>query len=299
MFKRILLFAITNIAVIFVLTIIFTILENVFWFKLDIYWLNYTSIFIYSAIIWFTGSFISLFMSKWMAKKAYKIQLFSKQNYSNFNIKQKIVWDIVEDLSQRNNIKMPEVWFYISRDPNAFATWSSKNNSLLAVSSGLLDMMEKNAIEWVIAHEMAHILNWDMVTMTLLQWVLNTFVIALSRIITNIISSSLDEDMSYFAYVALNILLQILFWVLASLILMKFSRYREFRADEGSARFVWKEKMIAGLEALKNTKNLLINDKTSIAAMRISDKSRKGIMFLFSSHPDLDDRIKALKELLI
>jgi heat shock protein HtpX len=194
---------------------------------------------------------------------------------------------------------MPEVWFYVSKDPNAFATWSSKNNSLVAVSSWLLDMMEKDAIEWVIWHEMAHVLNWDMVTMALLQWVLNTFVVFIARIISNVISNSLDEKLSTIAYFAINILLQILFWLLASIVLMKFSRYREFKADEWSARFVWKEKMIAWLEALKQTKNLLTEDKSSIAAMRISDKQKKWFKALFSSHPDLDDRINALKNLSI
>ncbi len=293
------LFLITNIAVILVLTLVFAILENVFWFKLDLYWFNYLSIIIFSAIVWFTWSFISLYMSKWMAKRAYKIQLFDKQNYDNLDFKQKIVWDVVEDLAERNRIKMPEVWFYISKDPNAFATWRSKNNSLVAVSSGLLEFMEKDAIEWVIGHEMAHILNWDMVTMALLQWVLNTFVIAIARIVTNLISSSLDEKLSGIAYFAINITLQILFWILASLVLMKFSRHREFKADEGSARFVWKEKMIAWLEALKKTKNLLTTDKSTIAAMRISDKSKTWFKSLFSSHPELDDRINALKKLSI
>ena len=299
MLKRIFLFLMTNIAVILVLTVVFAILENVFWLKLDLYGFNYTSIIIYSAIVWFSWAFISLFISKWIAKKAYKIQLFTKQNYDNFNLKQKIVWDVVEDLSQRNHIKMPEVWFYISKEANAFATWRSKNNSLVAVSSWLLDLMEKDAIEWVIAHEMAHILNWDMVTMTLIQWVLNTFVIAIARIITNLISSSLDENLSGLAYFAINIALQILFWILASMILMKFSRYREFRADEGSARFVWKDKMIAWLEALKNTKSFLQKDERSLAAMKINNKGKKWFLSLFSSHPDLDDRINALKELNI
>lgn len=299
MLKRIILFIITNIAVIFVLSIVFLILENLFWFKLDIYWFNYSSIIIYSAIIWFLWSFISLFMSKWIAKRAYNITAFTKQNYDNLEFKQKIVFDLVEDLSEKNNIKMPEVWFYNSSEPNAFATWASKNSSLVAVSSWLLNLMDKDAIEWVVWHEMAHILNWDMVTMTLLQWVLNTFVIALSRIISNLISSSMDEDLSYLAYNAINILLQILFWILASLILMKFSRYREFLADRDSAISVWKNKMIAWLEALKNTKNLLTTDTSSIAAMKISDKSKNWIMSLFSSHPDLDDRIEALRNLSI
>lgn len=242
MFKRIILFILTNIAVIFVLTLVFAILENIFGFRFDIYGFNYTSIIIYSLIIWFTWSFISLWMSKWMAKRAYLVVVVSKDQYYGLNQKQKVVWDLIEDLSNRNRIKMPEVGFYESADPNAFTTWSSKNNSLVAVSSWLLDMMNKDAIEWVVAHEMSHILNWDMLTMTLMQWVLNTFVVALSRIISNIIANTLDEDMSEIAYFWIVILLQMIFGIFASLILMKFSRYREYKADAWSAWFVWKEK---------------------------------------------------------
>ena len=291
MLKRILLFMFMNIAVMIVLTIVFTILERVFGITLDIYWTNYVSILIYSAVIWFSWAFISLAISKWMAKKMYKISLINSENLSSLSKKERLVYNVVEDLATRNNITRPEVGVYSDNDPNAFATWPSKNKALVAVSTGLLNWMEKNAIEWVIAHEMAHVLNWDMVTMTLLQWVLNTFVIALSRIITNIIVNFLDEDMWFLAYMWINILLQILFGIWASLIAMKFSRYREYKADEGSAIFVWKEKMIAWLKALKN--------EWTLATMKISTKKSTWIMSYFASHPDLDDRIKKLEELIL
>ena len=299
MFKRILLFLAMNLAIIVVITIVFAVLESVFWFKLDLYWTNYTSIFIYSLIIWFTWAFISLALSKWMAKRAYKIKIINLDDVVNLSNKQKVVWDIVSELSDRNHIKMPEVWIFVDAEPNAFATWSSKNNSLVAVSSWLLESMENDALEWVIWHEMAHILNWDMVTMTLLQWILNTFVIFFARIASNIISNMLDEKLFRFAYFAINIALQIVFWLLASVIAMKFSRYREFRADEWSAKFLWKEKMIAWLKALKNTQLLLSNDKTNFAAMKINSKKKTWFFALLSSHPDLDLRINALEELRI
>lgn len=288
-----------NIAIIAIITVSFTILERVFGITLDLYWFNYTSIFIYAAIIWFSWSFISLALSKWMAKSAYGITPIKASEVWGLSSKERLVWDTVEQLSQRNWINMPEVGIYISTDPNAFATWMSKNSSLVAVSSWLLDTMDKDAIEWVVAHEMAHILNWDMVTMTLLQWVLNTFVVFLARIVSNIIASRLEEGLWPIVYMLVNILLQIIFWILASLIAMKFSRYREFRADEGSAKYVWKEKMIAWLKALQRMQSIASWDESELAAMKISTKKRWWFMSLFSSHPDLEDRIKRLEDLVI
>ena len=240
-------------------------------------------------------------MSRWMAKKAYSIELVTINEYNSLDSKQKIVYDLVKDISERNHINMPEVGFYISNEPNAFATWATKNSSLVAVSSGLLNTMEKNEIEWVIAHEMAHILNWDMVTMTLLQWVLNTFVIFISRVLAWIVDTYLNKweksDWPSWAYIWLSILFEIIFGILASLIAMWFSRHREYRADAWSANIVWKEKMIAALEALKRLHSLASNDDSKLAAMKISTKWKTGLMMLFSTHPDLDDRINALREL--
>jgi heat shock protein HtpX len=190
---------------------------------------------------------------------------------------------------------MPEVWIYLDTDPNAFATWATKNSSLVAVSTGLLTAMNKDEIEWVIGHEMSHILNWDMVTMTLLQWVLNTFVVFLSRVIWNLIAQVVDEKFSTLAYYLSIILLEILFWILASLVIMWFSRHREYKADEWSAKFVWKEKMIAWLRALQKMQNLASADKGSFASMKISTKQRWWIMKYFASHPSLEDRIANLE----
>jgi len=303
--KRIWLFILTNIAIVAMITIFFTILWNVFWINFDIYWFNYILIAIYSAIIWFSWAFISLFISKWIAKKSYNIQIINLENVSDLDPKLKTVWETVEEISARENIKMPEVWYYESSEPNAFATWASKNNSLVAVSTWLLDVMDKDAIEWVIGHEMAHVTNWDMVTMTLLQWILNTFVIFFAKIVANIIDSALswDEERSWpsFTYYIIDIALQMVFGLIASIIVMWFSRYREYKADAWSAFFVWKDKMIDWLKTLQKLEPVLIktNDSDPNAAFKIESKPRWGIMKLFASHPPLEDRIKALEELRI
>ncbi len=299
MFKTIGLWALMNISIIIVITIILAILSHFFGIKLDSYWQNYLSIWIYAAVIWFTWSFISLALSKWMAKKTYDITLINDSNESKLDDKERLVYATVISLARQHWIKIPEVGIYKDSEPNAFATWPSKNNSLVAVSTGLLSSMDKNAIEWVVAHEMAHILNGDMITMTLLQWVLNTFVIFFARIVANLLDNYTEGKLWVLWYFVVYILLQILFGLLASIIAMKFSRYREYKADAWSARYVWKEKMIAWLEALKKIENMYSLDKSSFGAMKISNRKKWWIMQLFSSHPDLDDRIKALEELRV
>lgn len=295
MIKRIFLFLLTNIAVIVVIGIVIAILENILWINISWYSSSYVSIFIYAIIVWFSWAFISLLLSKWMAKRAYNIVLMTRENFWDFSEKEKFVYEIVSRLAENNRIEMPEVWVYESAEPNAFATWATKNSSLVAVSTGLLDLMNKDEIEWVIGHEMAHILNWDMVTMTLLQWVINTFVVFLSRVLANIFDNVTDGKFWTLWYILVSIVLEICFGILASLIVMGFSRHREFRADEGSAIFVWKQKMIAWLRALQKMQNIASGDNESLATMKISTHKRWGIMALFSSHPDLEDRIKNLE----
>ena len=301
MFKRIAIFLLTNIAVLATIMISLSVIQAVFGINVTGYGWSYLGIFIFALVVWFAGSFISLALSKYMAKMAYKINLATKQNFDALDEKQKLVFTTVEDLAQRHNIKTPEIGFYISPEPNAFATGASKNSSLVAVSSGLLDMMNADEIEWVVAHEMAHVLNGDMVTMALVQWVLNTFVVFFSRIIANIIDNFVQGEEestgpSWVYYVS-SIVLDIIFGIFASLVAMKFSRYREFRADYGSAQYVWKRKMIAALKALQTMQNrMLSNDDSKMATMKISTKNKKsGILSLFSSHPDLSDRITALE----
>ena len=300
MFKTIGLWFAMNASIMVVITISFYIIERVFWISLSTHTWGYLWMFISAAIIGFTGSFLSLAISKWMAKRAYKMTYLIEENESNFTEKERVIYTTVNNLAREHSIKTPEIGIYIDSEPNAFATGPSKNNSLVAVSSWLIENMDKNAIEWVIAHEMAHILNWDMVTMTLLQWVLNTFVVFISNILTNIIDNFLDEKMWIFARLWVVIFFQLLLWILASLIANQFSRYREFKADAWSAKYVGKEKMIAWLQALKNMQDKMSNHTDSkLAAMQISRKNKWWIMSMFSTHPDLDDRIKALEDLRI
>lgn len=295
MFKRIFLFLLTNIAVLAVITIVIAVLENVFGIQISWYSTSYISILIYAAVVWFTWSFISLLISKWVAKRAYNVVLITPENLNQLDEKERLVYDVVHRLAGDNHIKMPEVWIYEDSDPNAFATGATKNSSLVAVSTGLLELMKNDEIEWVIAHEMAHILNGDMVTMTLLQWVVNTFVVFLSRILANIFDNVTDGKFGALGYFLVNLILQILLGILASLITMAFSRYREYRADEGSAKFVGKEKMIAWLRALQKMQNLASPDSSELATMKISTKWKGWLLQYFSSHPDLEDRIKNLE----
>lgn len=298
MIKRIFLFLATNLLVLVVLSITFTILSSVFWISFASYynWSNLVPVLIFAWVVWFAWSFISLFLSKWIAKWSYKIKLIDS---SSASWKEKLVYDIVSRISEIKRIKTPEVWIYESQEPNAFATWATKNSSLVAVSTWLLWVMNDDEIEWVIAHEMAHITNWDMVTMALLQWVINTFVIFLARIVASFAEKFfLSEEESWWSwiYYVISFILEIIFSILASIVVMWFSRYREFRADEGSANFVWKEKMILALKRLKQFQNNMVTDDSDkLATFKIWSKKRSWLFALFSSHPDLDDRIKNLE----
>jgi len=263
-------------------------------------WGWFAGLFIFSAIIGFAWSLISLQLSRWSAKKAYKIKPIQSEALSDLSEKERHVYSVVQDLAERNHITIPEVGIYQSSEPNAFATGASKNKSLVAVSSGLLDTMSKDAVEWVVAHEMAHILNWDMVTMTLLQWVVNTFVIFAAKIIASAAENFVDEKVAWMVRFAVDIFFQIALGFLASIITMKFSRYREFKADAGSARYVWKDKMIAWLRALQKLKDGMHPVQADgYSTMKISTGKASWIRALFSSHPPLEDRIQALEELII
>ncbi len=297
MLKRIWLIILMNAAIL--------IIANLFLYILSLFWVNvnyasYGWLFIFCLVASFVGSTISLFISKWLAKTTYWVRVVAQADYNSLSEKEKLVFDVVKDLSERNHIKMPEVGIYQSDEPNAFATWATKNSSLVAVSSGLLDSMSKEAIEWVVWHEMAHVLNGDMVTMTILQWILDTFVMFFAKVIARIVSNFVDEQYATWVRIWLDIVLQIVFWILASFIAMWFSRYREYKADAGSAYYVGKEKMIAWLQALKDMQNKMHEADPKYASMQISAPNSKWLFSrLLSSHPELDDRIKALEDLKI
>lgn len=300
MFKRIGLFLLTNIAVIFIFSIALIIIELVFGINIrSMSWSGYTWLLIYAWLFGFIGSFFSLSISRWSAKKAYGIVPFSSEDISSLTWKPLLVYNTVVKIAENNHIKTPEVWIYKAQDPNAFATGPSKNKSLVAVSTGLIDHMNEWEIEGVVAHEMAHILNGDMVTMTLIQWVMNTFVIFFARIIAEIINSRTDGKLGVFWYMATYIVLQLLLWILASLVIMKFSRWREFHADAGSAKYVWKEKMIAALESLQKLKDIAPKNNSKMSTMQINTQTKRGFKSLFMSHPPLEQRIKNLENLII
>ncbi|CAE6511520.1 MAG TPA: protease HtpX [Nitrosomonas nitrosa] len=290
--KRILLFIATNLAILVVLSITLRILGVDRVLDAESGGLNYNSLLVFSAVIGFGGSLISLAMSKWSAKHMTGAVVIDIPS----NATEGWLVETVRRQAKASGIGMPEVAIYDSPDVNAFATGMSRNNALVAVSTGLLQKMERDEIEAVLAHEVSHIANGDMVTLTLIQGVVNTFVIFLSRIIGHAVDRIIfkTEEEHGPAYLITSIIAQIVLGILASIIVMWFSRQREFRADAGSAKLVGRNKMIAALERLKQQyEPSHLPDK--MAAFGISGKQSQ-IGRLFMSHPPLDERIAALRE---
>lgn len=281
---RILLFLATNMAVMLVLGIILSVT--------GIAGNSTSGILIMALLFGFAGSLISLFLSKTMALRSVDGEIITQPR----NQIEHWLMDTVARQSQLAGIPMPEVAIYHSPDVNAFATGATKSNSLVAVSTGLLNNMTEAEAEAVLAHEISHIANGDMVTMALLQGVLNTFVIFLSRIIATAVASSRnnngEETRSSSLYFLVSMVLEMVFGVLASIIAMWFSRYREFRADAGSASLVGKEKMIMALQRLQQLHEPQ-NLEGSLNAFMINGKRSE----LFMSHPPLEKRIEALRNL--
>jgi heat shock protein HtpX len=296
--KRISLFLITNLAVMALLGIIMLVIQYFFPNLLSQYW-GMASILIYAVVFGFGWAIISLFLSRWQAKKAYNILLLDSSIMHTGEKKLQIIYETVERIAKDKNIIMPEVGYYESVETNAFATGATKNSALVAVSTGLLNTMKDDEIRWVVWHEMAHILNGDMVTLTLITWVLNTFVIVLSQIVSRIVISFLSRweesaGISHFAYMAIYMVLQSVFGLLASLIIMWFSRHREYRADLGAAEYTGKQGMIAALKSLQTMtklKKATHLDHGNLNAFMITEPDS-----FFSTHPSLENRIKALEE---
>lgn len=280
---RILLFLATNMAVLVVFNIILSLT--------GIQAQDATGLLIMAALFGFSGSLISLFLSKTMALSSVGAEVITTPR----NEAEHWLMNTVRSQAERANLPMPDVAIYHSEDVNAFATGASKNNSLVAVSTGLLNAMTRDEAEAVLAHEVAHIKNGDMVTMTLLQGVLNTFVIFVSRMIAKVVSSGRDGESSSGVYFLVAMVLEVLFGFLASIIAMWFSRYREFRADAGSAELVGKQKMIAALQRLQKLHEPQ-ELEGQLAAFAINGK-RGGLAALFMSHPPLEKRIAALQQL--
>jgi heat shock protein HtpX len=229
-----------------------------------------------------------------MAKRSARVQIIEQPQTSQ----ERWLIDSVADLANRSGIKMPEVGIFPSMQPNAFATGWNKNDSLVAVSQGLLNSMDKREVRAVLAHEVAHVANGDMVTLSLIQGVVNTFVVFFSRIIGMFVDRViLKNNRGYgLGYYASSIIAQIVLGFLASAIVMWFSRHREFRADAGAAKLTDSASMISALEALKRSSGMPDEMPEEMAAFGIGSGKRGGLKALFASHPPLDDRIKALRQ---
>lgn len=284
MAKRVFLFLLTNIAVVVTISIILSLLGvrpgdglvplAVFCF------------------VWgMGGAFISLAISRWMAKRAMGVQLVDG---NTGNADADWLYRTVARLAQQAQLPMPEVGIYESPEVNAFATGPSKKRSLVAVSTGILRSMKRNELEAVLAHEVSHIGNGDMVTMTLLQGVMNAFVMFISRIVASVVASnSRDERGSSMIYFAVRIVAEIVLGIAGSLITAWFSRHREFRADEGGAALAGSENMVAALRRLAEGPKVMDPRAPALASFKIS--GAPGFMALFSTHPPLEDRIQALR----
>ncbi len=287
--KRIGLFLMTNIAIVVVLGVVLNVLMTV----LGIQRGSMTGLLVLAFVFGMGGSFISLAISKWMAKKATGAQVIEQPR----NATEQWLLSTVKRQAEQAGVGMPEVAIYDSPDINAFATGMDRNNSLVAVSTGLLNNMTQDEAEAVLGHEVAHIANGDMVTLALIQGVVNTFVIFLARVVGGIIDSAMRGDSEDtgpgLAYFGIVIVLEIIFGILASVIVMWFSRQREFRADTGGARLAGRDKMIAALERLRRgTEPSHLPDQ--MAAFGINGGGSK-LAQLFSSHPPLEERIAALR----
>ena len=293
MFTRVALFIATNLAVVFVLGIVLRLLGVDQMLAESGSGLNYEALLIMSVVFGFGGSFISLAISKWMAKRSTGAKVITQPSNST----ESWLLATVQRLSNAAGIDAPEVAIYDAPDMNAFATGARRNNALVAVSTGLLRGMKQDEVEAVLAHEIAHVANGDMVTLTLVQGVLNTFVIFLSRIVGHIVDRVILKNERGFGigYFVSVMAAQVVFGVLASIIVMWVSRYREFRADAGSAQLNGKQAMINALARLDRGTPAQLPE--SLEAFGISGRRGGGLKALFMSHPPIADRIAALNRL--
>jgi len=300
--KRIFLLVATNFAVVAVLGIVWNVLDASFGLTQKMMAMGLPAGFGYIAVMslafGFGGAFISLWMSKGSAKRSMGVQVIENP----VTKQERWLFNVVQRQAEKVGIDMPEVGIFHANEPNAFATGARKNDALVAVSTGLLQHMTADEVEAVLGHEMAHVANGDMVTQTLLQGILNTFVIFFSRVIAHLVNSVLSGNrennsggggygMTYFM---VSMVAQVLLGFLASMIVMWFSRYREFHADKGGAELAGREKMIAALKRLKQV-NQPHDLPGEMAAFGISGGIGEGMKKLFMTHPPLEERIAALQ----
>lgn len=288
MFKRIALFLATNLAVLALLSIVMAVLRS---FGIDTG--RNGSLLIMATLFGFGGAFVSLLLSKWMAKRSTGAHVIEQPR----NEAEQWLVNTVRRQAEAAGIGMPEVAIYDAPEINAFATGANRNNALVAVSTGLLRSMSRDEAEAVLGHEVSHVANGDMVTMALVQGVLNTFVIVLARLVGRVIDGYLGgsrDGSPGLGYYAIVFVLDMVFGLFASMIAMWFSRYREFRADAGGARLAGRDKMIGALERLGQTYGESTLPK-QVQAFGISGAVGHGLSKLMRSHPPLEERITALR----
>jgi heat shock protein HtpX len=294
MVKRIFLFLALNFLVILMITFVLNLL-NVQPF-LSSYGLDVKALLFFCLIWGMGGAFISLALSRVMAKWMMGVELVDP-NTRDPELRHLI--DTVHKLARRSGLPLPQVGLYRSNEVNAFATGPTKRKSLVAVSTGLLQRMKDNEIEGVLGHEISHIANGDMVTMTLLQGVVNAFVMFLARVLAYAVSGfgrNRENGGSAMGYILFVYLFEVVFMILGSLVVAAFSRAREFRADAGGARLAGRESMVAALQSLRTLQEIKDprESNPAMAAFKISHPSKKGLIRLFSSHPPLEERIERL-----
>ena len=290
---RIALFLLTNIGILVVISVVFRLLGLEGILDANGVDLNLQALLIMSAVIGMSGSFISLAISKWSAKRMIGAQVITEPQ----NKTQRWLLDTVRRQAEQAGIGMPEVAIYPSSDVNAFATGMSRNNALVAVSTGLIENMKMDEAEAVLAHEVSHVANGDMVTLALIQGVVNTFVVFLSRVVGFLVDRVLlkNERGLGIGYFVSSMIAQVVLGFLASAVVMYFSRVREFKADAGAARLAGSGKMIAALQRLQS-----IHEPSHLpdqmAAFGINGGLGEGMKKLFMSHPPIEERIAALRE---
>lgn len=295
---RILLFVVTNLAILLLLSLVLKVSGLEQMLAAQGGGMNLTGLLIMAAVVGMSGSFISLLISKWMAKRSMGVQVVEQPA----NAMELWLVDTVGHLARRAGIGMPEVGIFASDAPNAFATGANKNKALVAVSSGLLKRMRKDEVEAVLGHEISHIANGDMVTLSLIQGVVNTFVFFLARVIGMLVDRVVFRNANNrggygIGYWMVTMVAQTVLGVLAMMVVMWFSRWREFRADAGGARLASRDKMIAALERLR-TASEPEPLPGQFQAFGISSP-RSGWAKLLMTHPPLDERIAALRSLQV
>lgn len=290
--KRVILFLATNLAIIVVLGITLRLLGVERILDQQGIGLDYQSLLIFASVFGFGGAFLSLAISKWTAKRLTGAQVIERPG----NATEQWLVETVKHQAQAAGIGMPEVAIYPANDINAFATGANRNKALVAVSTGLLNSLSRDEAEAVLGHEVSHVANGDMITLALIQGIVNTFVIFLSRVIGHLVDRTVFkvERGHGPAFWITTIIAEIVLGILASIIVMWFSRQREFRADAGGAQLAGRDKMIRALEALQRTANQP-HLPDQLAAFGISGRIGQGFARLFMSHPPLQERIAALK----